>query len=130
MVRTPPQPGSPQSRSLTLTTVSSSALMTVRACSFNSSAASLRRFEVFRGKKKAAMCVRQPDSANLAASQTECYNITYRRSISLCAPWHRWLPQLFYYWDGNGGASMGNQTLARFIENGHIHRETPCQPHS
>src|ERR1700736_1656361 len=50
MVSAPPQPGSRQSRSLTLTTVSSSALRSVRACAFNSSATLLRRFGVFLGK--------------------------------------------------------------------------------
>ena len=71
------------------------------------------------------MCVRQPDSANLAASQHECYNITYRRSISLCAPWHRWLPQLFYYWMGMVGhrwatkRSQGASPMATCTEKHH-----------
>jgi hypothetical protein len=81
----PPQPGSMQSRSMTVTTVSSSALMTVRTCTFSSSAAaSLRRFDVFLGKKKAAMDIRQPDGAHLAASFRVNVITLHSRDQSTC----------------------------------------------
>jgi hypothetical protein len=50
--------------------VASSALMTLRACSFNSSTALLRWSDVFLGKnKKAAMCISRSDVAKLATSE-------------------------------------------------------------
>src|SRR5258708_3270649 len=89
MVRALPQPGSPQSRSLTLTTVSSSALMTVRACTFSSSAASLRRLDVFLRKKKEAMRIRQPNAANPAAPQRmNVITLHTEDQSAFYPPWH------------------------------------------
>jgi hypothetical protein len=42
--------------------------MTVRACTFNSRAASVRRLDVFLRKKKGVMRIRQPDAAILTVS--------------------------------------------------------------